>query len=477
MAGFNALSECEKRLFGFLATAAETDFYWDYDSYYKDDPEQEAGMFVRSNVAQFPPRTELRYDNMRGEKQIVSVAAVSNAVQCKYAAAILADLARRRREEDSGIAAGARPALGKETAVVLTDENLLLPLLYALPADIARRRDMGDLAGALRLIDARLSSGVQPLLAPRREAERLRLTRLPYDYPYTRPEAVALVRAEWPGFTEAQFDALLDGGVMVDYVIGVSAGIAYGVSYVSKQPRRNLEILTRFVNDRRYMGWGNFFDPRNRSYFGLKFAYDTIPNELVPFDYDTFEAYPGQVEAVVTNLQTGRAEYREVPRRDASFLLLQATCAMPVLFQPIRLDDGAPYLDGGCSDAIPWKRALAVGCDRVVVVLTRERSYRKEQEQLMPLFRRVYRKYPVFLEGLRTRAERYNQCREELFALEQEGRVLVIAPANTRGFSRTERDRQKILALWQDGFFAGRRAAEAVRDFWTRETPSAGTPE
>lgn len=75
----------------------------------------------------------------------------------------------------------------------------------------------------------------------------------------------------------------------------------------------------------------------------------------------------------------------------------------------------------------------------------------------MPLFRRVYRKYPVFLEGLRTRAERYNQCREELFALEQEGRVLVIAPANTRGFSRTERDRQKILALWQDGFFAGRR--------------------
>ena len=138
MAGFNALSECEKRLFGFLATAAETDFYWDYDSYYKDDPEQEAGMFVRSNVAQFPPRTELRYDNMRGEKQIVSVAAVSNAVQCKYAAAILADLARRRREEDSGIAAGARPALGKETAVVLTDENLLLPLLYALPADIGR---------------------------------------------------------------------------------------------------------------------------------------------------------------------------------------------------------------------------------------------------------------------------------------------------------------------------------------------------
>ena len=138
VAGFNALSECEKQLFKFLAVAAETDFYWDYDAYYKDNPEQEAGMFVRSNVALFPPRTEFAHDNMRGEKEVVSVAAVSNAVQCKHAAAILADLARRRAQEDPEVAAGLKPALGKETAVVLTDENLLLPLLYALPADIGR---------------------------------------------------------------------------------------------------------------------------------------------------------------------------------------------------------------------------------------------------------------------------------------------------------------------------------------------------
>ena len=272
-------------------------------------------------------------------------------------------------------------------------------------------------------------------------------------------------------------DAFLDAGLpLPDYTVGVSAGIAYGVSYLSRQSRRNLKLLTTYANDKRYMGVGNFLDRRNRSYFGLKFSYETIPNELLPFDYETFAAYPGTAEAVVTNLNTGRAEYLEVPRKDEHFLLLQATCAIPLMFPVIHLD-GQPYLDGGCADAIPWRHALEAGCDRVVVILTRERSYRKEPEQLMPLFRRVYRKYPVFLEGLRTRAERYNQCREELFALEQEGRVLVIAPANTRGFSRTERDRQKILALWQDGFFAGRRAAEAVRDFWTRETPSAGTPE
>ena len=272
-------------------------------------------------------------------------------------------------------------------------------------------------------------------------------------------------------FSSGVCDAFLDGDLpMPDYTIGVSAGIAYGVSYLSQQKRRNLQLLMHYANDRRYMGLGNLLDPRNRSYFGLRFAYETIPNELVPFDYDAFAAYPGQTEAVVTNLLTGRAEYREVPRRDAHFLLLQASCAMPLLFQPIRLDGGIPYLDGGCSDAIPWKRALEAGCDRVVVVLTRERGYRKEPERLMPLFRRVYRKYPAFLEDLRTRADRYNESREELFALEQAGRVLVIAPESTQGFSRTERDRQKILALWQDGFFAGHRAADAVRTFWTEDS-------
>ena len=253
-------------------------------------------------------------------------------------------------------------------------------------------------------------------------------------------------------FSSGVCDAFLDGELpMPDYTVGVSAGMAYGVSYLSRQSRRNLQLLMHYADDPRYMGWRNLIDPRNRSYFGLRFAYETIPNELVPFDYDAFEQYPGQAEAVVTNLLTGQPEYREVPRRDEKFLLLQATCAMPVLFRPIRLDGGIPYLDGGCSDAIPWRHALDAGCDRVVVVLTRERSYRKEPEKLMPLFRQ----------------------REELFALEAEGKVLVIAPADTRGFSRTERDLHKILALWQDGYFAGRRAADAVRAFWTEEPPQA----
>ena len=268
-------------------------------------------------------------------------------------------------------------------------------------------------------------------------------------------------------FSAGVCDAFLDRGLpLPDYTVGVSAGAAYGVSYLSKQSRRNLKIICNYANDPRYMGVKNLLDRSNRSYFGLDFAYNVIPNQLVPFDYETFEAYSGSMEAVVTNLDTGCAEYHEVPRRDDHNELLQATCALPLLF-PIFHLEGQPYLDGGCADAIPWKHALEQGCDRLVVVLTRERSYRKDPDSRLPLLSHTFRDYPHFVETMRTRAQRYNQCREELFELEKSGKVLVLAPASTAGFSRTEKDLHKIRALWQSGYFAGYDAAEAVRQFWT----------
>lgn len=271
-------------------------------------------------------------------------------------------------------------------------------------------------------------------------------------------------------FSSGVCDAFLDAGLpMPDYTVGVSAGMAYGVSYLSRQKRRNLKLLMHYANDRRYMGLRNWINPRNRCYFGLEFAYETIPNWLVPFDYDTFAAYPGLAEAVVTDLTSGRAAYLQVPRRDDKFLLLQATCAIPLLFPPIVID-GVPYLDGGCADAIPWRRALELGCDRLVVVLTRERGYRKQPDHAGAVMERAFRKYPAFLHTLSDRAERYNRCREELFALEKAGKALVIAPKSTQGFSRMERDTRKILALWQDGYFAGRDAAGAVRQLWTSDS-------
>ncbi len=264
-------------------------------------------------------------------------------------------------------------------------------------------------------------------------------------------------------FSSGVCDGLLEGGVMADYVIGVSAGIAYGVSYVSRQPRRNLEVVTRFARDRRYMGLRNLTARDNRCYFGLKFAYSTIPNQLIPFDYDTFAAFPGEVEAVVTNLNTGKADYLPVPRRDRESIVLQASCAMPLLF-PIFEIGGQPYLDGGVGDAIPWRRALD-RCDRVIVVLTRPRTYRRKPDRMMNLIRRRYREYPAFVEAMEGRAEAYNRDRAMLFRAERAGKLLVIAPRSTLGVARTERDTEKLRLLWAEGYQTAVDRMEEIRDY------------
>jgi predicted patatin/cPLA2 family phospholipase len=260
-------------------------------------------------------------------------------------------------------------------------------------------------------------------------------------------------------------DGLIEGGLDFDYVVGVSAGIAYGVSFLSRQFGRNLEILIRYATDKRYMGFNNMAKPGNRHcYFGLDFAYGEIPNKLVPYDYDAFAAWPGLAEAVVTNVETGKAVYFPVPKWEENFTLLQATCAMPLLF-PIYDYKGVRCLDGGAADAIPWKRALEQGCDRVVVVLTRERSYHRGAEKLMPAIERAYHKYPNFVDTMRHRHQVYSQQRKELFQAEQEGRVLVFAPDSTEGFSRVERDKVKIHALWQQGLDHARARMDEVRDY------------
>lgn len=131
VAGFNALSECEKVLFDHLAREHKVDFFWDYDRYYTEDHEQEAGLFLRENIRRYPQKLDLPYDyrGFSGKKDITVVAAPSDSMQCKYVAEFLEQVALR-------LPAGQRP--GKETAIVLTDENLLMPLLYSIPSSVEK---------------------------------------------------------------------------------------------------------------------------------------------------------------------------------------------------------------------------------------------------------------------------------------------------------------------------------------------------
>lgn len=158
-----------------------------------------------------------------------------------------------------------------------------------------------------------------------------------------------------PIFSCGVMDALLSENILLPYCIGVSAGIADGVSYISKQPQRNLEIMQKYRNDKRYMSRSNW--KKNKSIFGLDFVFGEIPDHLIPFDWDTFRSYEGTCLVGVTNAKTGQIEYKNAMDMDEKFTMLRATCALPMFFPAIDLD-GQKYYDGGLVDPIPFHLGL-----------------------------------------------------------------------------------------------------------------------
>lgn len=265
-------------------------------------------------------------------------------------------------------------------------------------------------------------------------------------------------------FTAGALDALLDNRIFIPYVIGVSAGISNGMSYVSNQPGRNMEIFRKYLNDPRYIGKRNLINPFNRSLYGIKFAFETIPQKLVPFDFEAYKAFPGTVLAGVTDICTGRPEYMYIDPKDKKLTVLKASCALPLAFPVIKIG-GRPYMDGGITDPIPVLKALGDGNRGAVVVLTRHKGYIKEKERALDIAARLYWRYPKFCEALRHRTEVYNQSLDEVERLEKQGRILVIRPDDTTGFGRFERDMEKITGLYREGYGAVSEKADQIREF------------
>ena len=263
-------------------------------------------------------------------------------------------------------------------------------------------------------------------------------------------------------------DWLLQNGIHADYIIGVSAGIAFGVSYCSRQFERNLRILKNYEEDKRYMGVRHLLDRRNKSYYNLEFVFETIPKELVPFDYPAFYGRKERCIAVVTRLDSGEAEYIEMPVDD-NFNVLKASCALPILFKPIELN-GVQYMDGGIADSIPFKKALDDGCDKVIVLLSHPRGYIKGKESAAPLVRMAYRKHKKFLNSFQNRPQKYNESLRELEKSEKEGKALVLAPTEKelKGIGRTEKKVSLLEPLYRSGFGAAERLSEQIREFVER---------
>ncbi len=268
-------------------------------------------------------------------------------------------------------------------------------------------------------------------------------------------------------FTAGVLDLLMEKDYRIPYVVGTSAGACNATGYVSRQPGRMKNCSIIKDEEYQYITVKNTL--KNHTLLDMDLIFHKFPEEIFPFDYKTFFESDIQCEMVVTNCITGKAEYlSEHSSRKRLMDICQASSSIPVITKIVKIN-GVPYLDGGLADSIPIIHALKTGHNRNVIVLTRNKGYRKkENTKGVQIYQMKYGKtYPNLVKTIVNRAKMYNRTLACIEKWEKEGKVFVIRP-EIPPVSRLERDVEKLEAFYQHGYDVMEEEFERMRYFLER---------
>ncbi|MBQ5848421.1 MAG: patatin family protein [Treponema sp.] len=264
-------------------------------------------------------------------------------------------------------------------------------------------------------------------------------------------------------YTAGILDTFAQNNISFDGIMGVSAGCIHGVSFLSGQIGRSVRYTTRFCNNPSYMSFKSLI--KTGDFFNVDFCYYKLPETLDPFDNDAFDKNPTPFYAVCSDVKTGKAVYHKCDSvRGEKIKWIQASASMPLAAKIVKIDEGE-FLDGGITDSIPIKKMQELGYSKNIVILTQEEGYRKKPNSLLPLIKRVYKKYPELINAIQNRHIIYNQQLDYLEEQEKLGNVIIIRPSQKPQAGRIEKDKEKILSTYNLGRNDAEKLLETVKNF------------
>ncbi|MBQ8161324.1 MAG: patatin family protein [Clostridia bacterium] len=250
-------------------------------------------------------------------------------------------------------------------------------------------------------------------------------------------------------FTCGVIDTLMEHDISFDGAIGISAGAVFGCNYQSRQIGRAIRYNLAYCRDPRYCSLRSYL--KTGDLYGVDFCYHEIPDRLDPFDRKAFRENPMDFFVGATDVATGKPVYHLCRNGEAhDMLYFQASASMPFVSRKVEVD-GLQLLDGGISDPVPYAFMQKKGYDRLVLILTQPRGYRKKSSALGGVFRAALRKTPKLAEAMAGRPELYNRQMEEIDSLEASGQALVIRPPAALQIGHTEHDPRQLQRVYDIG--------------------------
>lgn len=264
-------------------------------------------------------------------------------------------------------------------------------------------------------------------------------------------------------YTVGALDCLMKNNIKVDGIVGVSAGALFGINYKSKQPGRALRYNLKYCKKKNYMGFYSLITTGD--IMNKRFCFDKLIHELDPIDYDTFKNSPEDFWAVVTNMETGKAEYIKVDdlTKQEQVEALRASGSMPFVSKPVEIN-GNKYLDGGTADSIPIDKIMELGYDKIIVILTRTAGYRKEKGNTT-LAKLKYKKYPSFIKTIEDRYLMYNDELDKISKLEKDNKIFVVRPSRKVNIKRIEKNSKRIQEMYDLGVEDMEKSIEKLKEY------------
>ncbi|WP_067557847.1 patatin-like phospholipase family protein [Faecalibaculum rodentium] len=250
-------------------------------------------------------------------------------------------------------------------------------------------------------------------------------------------------------YTGGVLQCFLEQGIDIPYCVGISAGAMMLLPYVSRQPGRLRLTGVDAASQKGLIGLKPIME--EGSLFALEKTAQFI-QEKMPLDYETFFSSPTQLDIGVYDMKTRKTRYYGKEYVDASDDLLIASCSLLLLSKPKQFD-GNTVIDAGLTDMIPVSQALKAGCEKVIVVSTKEEGYRRKKAPWWQLMgaRLVYHDRQI-TEDFRNRHIHYEEQWQIIHDLEKEGKALVLRPHQDYGITRYTTDREKLDAWFKLGY-------------------------
>ena len=259
-------------------------------------------------------------------------------------------------------------------------------------------------------------------------------------------------------YTAGVLDFFMDKKIKFKDITAVSAGVCVATSYLSEQRGRTLQILTEYSTDKRYLSVESLL--KTGSAFGIDFIFKTIPDELLPFDYDKYLNSGCNLTAVCTDYSTGKPYYALIDNLKDKINYVIASCSLPMVSKPVKVD-GLTLYDGGVSDPIPIRKSLE-GFDYQVLVLTRDGYYRKSNSLSNRMITKRFFRHKEFSAVLGNRHNTYNDSLDVINQLESENKAIVIRPSQQVTIDRFEKDPIRLKALYDLGYHDAQNKYDSI---------------